>query len=88
MTLQQIRKISPGIEQNPLINSGRPIIEGTRVFVDRIVGHIESGMSIEEISDEYDLQRSQVEQVKQLSPEQVQYILGYADALENSEVSL
>ena len=88
MTLQQIRKISPGIEQNLLINSGRPIIEGTRVFVDRIVGHIESGMSIEEISDEYDLQRSQVEQVKQLSPEQVQYILGYADALENSEVSL
>ena len=88
MTLQRIRKISPGIVQDPTINSGRPTIEGTRIFVDRIIGHLESGMSIEEISQEYDLQRSQVERVKQLSSEQVQYIKGYADALENSEVSL
>jgi uncharacterized protein (DUF433 family) len=88
MTLQRIRKIAPGIVQDPLINSGRPIIEGTRVFVDRIIGHFESGMSIQEISSEYDLQRSQLEQVKQLSSEQVQYIKGYADALENSKVSL
>ncbi len=88
MTLQRIRKIAPGIVQDPTINSGRPIIEGTRIFVDRIIGHLESGMSVEEISYEYDLQHFQVEWMKQLSPEQVQYIKGYADALENSEVSL
>ena len=83
MALQGIRKISTGIVQDPTINSGRPIIEGTRVFVDRIIGHFENGMSIAEVSDEYDLTPGQVKAVKQLSPEQVQYIKGYADALEN-----
>lgn len=81
MVLQRVRKISSGIVQDPAINSGRPIIEGTRVFVDRIIGHFESGMPVDEVSQEYDLQRSQVELVKQLSPEQVQYVKGYADAL-------
>jgi len=44
MALQGIRRIAPGIVQDPAINSGRPIIEGTRVFVDRIIGHLENGM--------------------------------------------
>ncbi len=86
MTLQRIRKIAPGIVQDPTINSGRPIIEGTRIFVDRIIGHLESGMSIEEISQEYDLQPSLVEKVKRLIPEQVQYIEGYTDVLEVENV--
>jgi len=76
MALQGIRRISAGIVQDPTINSGRPIIEGTRVFVDRIIGHLESGMSIVEICQEYDLTAGQVEAVKHLSPEQVQYIKG------------
>jgi uncharacterized protein (DUF433 family) len=83
LALQGIRKISTGIVQDPTINSGRPIIEGTRVFVDIIIGHLESGMPIAEICYEYDLSSEQVKAVKQLSPEQVQYIKGYADALEN-----
>jgi uncharacterized protein (DUF433 family) len=81
MALQRIRNISAGIIQDPAINSGRPIIEGTRVFVDRIIGHLESGMSTTEICQEYDLTPGQVKAVKQLSPEQVQYVKGYADAL-------
>lgn len=84
MALQGIRKISTGIVQDPAINSGRPIIEGMRVFVDQIIGHLENGMSIAEICDEYDLAPEQVKAVKQLSPEQVQYVKGYADALENA----
>ena len=83
MALQGIQKISTGIVQDPTINSGRHIIEGTRVFVDIIIGHLESGMSIAEICYEYDLTPEQVKAVRQLSPEQVQYIKGYADALEN-----
>jgi len=51
--------------------------------VDRIIGHLKNAMSIAEICDEYDLTPKQVKAVKQLSPEQVQYIKGYADALEN-----
>lgn len=83
MALQGIRRISTGIVQDPAINSGRPIIEGTRVFVDRIIGHLENGMSIADICQEYDLTPGQVKAVQQLSPEQVQYIKGYADALDN-----
>jgi uncharacterized protein (DUF433 family) len=83
MALQGIRKISAGIVQDPAINSGRPIIEGTRVFVDLIIGHLESGMSILELCQEYELTPAQVKTVKQLSPEQIQYVKGYADALEN-----
>jgi hypothetical protein len=41
------------ISQIHVINSGHPIIEGTRVFVDRIIGHLENGMSIGEICHEY-----------------------------------
>lgn len=78
MALQRIRRISAGIVQDPAINSGRPIIEGTRVFIDRIIGHLESGMSTTEICQEYDLTLEQVKAVKQLSPEQVQYVKGYA----------
>jgi uncharacterized protein (DUF433 family) len=40
-------------------------------------------MSIEEICHEYELTLEQVKMVKQLNQEQVQYIKGYADALEN-----
>jgi uncharacterized protein (DUF433 family) len=83
MALQGIRSIAAGIVQDPTINSGRPIIEGTRVFVDRIIGHLEAGMSMREISQEYDLTPEQVQAVQHLSPEQVQYVKGYADALEN-----
>ena len=86
MALQHIRQLSPGIVQDPTINSGRPIIEGTRVFVDRILGHIESGMSLAEICQEYDLMPAQVMAVKRLSAEQAAYVKGYADALEQSEV--
>lgn len=83
MALQGIRRIAPGIVQDPTINNGRPLIEGTRVFVDRIIGHLENGMSVAEVCHEYDLTSKQVQAVKQLSPEQIQYVKGYADALEN-----
>jgi hypothetical protein len=52
------------------------------VFVDRILGHLEHCMSSGEICHEYELTPQQVLAVKQLSQEQVQYIKGYADALE------
>lgn len=86
MVLQKIREIAPGIVQNPGINSGRPVIEGTRIFVDLILGYLEGGMTVEEVSQEYDLTYNQIDAVKNLNAEQRQYIQGYADALENSSV--
>src|SRR5947199_10287150 len=67
--LQGIRRISAGIVQDLAINRGRPIIEGTRVFVDRIIGHLENGMSPAEICHEYDLTLEHVMVVKQWSSE-------------------
>ena len=64
MALQGIRSIAPSIVQDPAINSGRPIIEGTCVFVDRILGHLEHGMSSGEICHEYELTPQQVLAVK------------------------
>ena len=52
-----------------------------------LIGHLEHGMSSVEICHEYDLTPEQVMAVKQLSQEQVQYIKGYADALENVVIS-
>ncbi len=85
MALQHIRSLSLGVVQDPGINSGRPVIQGTRVFVDVIIDHLESHMPLEEICREYALQPSQVQAVQRLSQEQVQYVKGYADALENSQ---
>jgi uncharacterized protein (DUF433 family) len=81
--LQGVQEIFQGIVQDPEINSGRPIIKNTRVFVDLIIGHLEKGMKLEEICSEYNLTKAQVQAVKNLKPEQIQYIKGYADALEN-----
>jgi hypothetical protein len=39
----------------PAMKSGCPIIEGTRVLVDRIVGHLDHGVSRGEICLEYEL---------------------------------
>jgi len=43
-------------------------------------------MSPQEIYEEYELTPEQVAAIQRLSPEQVQYIKGYADALENRTV--
>lgn len=59
------REIFPGIISDPQINSGRPVIKDTRVFVDIIVNHLESGMSIQEICYEYDLDLQQVQAVRE-----------------------
>jgi len=81
MALQRIQEIFQGIVQDPEINSGRPIIKNTRVFVDLIIGHLEQGMSIKETCQEYGLTEAQVRAVKYLKQEQIQYIKGYADGI-------
>ena len=45
---------------DPAVRHGKPIIKGTRVPLDIIIGSIASGMEIEEIVTEYDLQKEDV----------------------------
>jgi len=45
---------------DPTIRHGKPIINGTRVPLEMIIGSLAGGMEIEEIIKEYDLQKEDV----------------------------
>lgn len=53
-------KVAPKITVNAKVRFGKPVIEGTRVPVDLVVGKIASGMSVDEVRREYDLSKNQV----------------------------
>ncbi len=42
------------------IRHGKPIIEGTRITVEEILGMLESGMSYKEIEEEYGLTKEDI----------------------------
>lgn len=50
----------PGIEVDPAIQFGKPVIAGTRVPVDVVVGNIAAGNPLEEVMDEYALTKDQI----------------------------
>lgn len=45
---------------DPAVRHGKPIIKGTRVPLDIIIGSLAGGMEIDEIIKEYDLQKEDV----------------------------
>ncbi|MEI6105134.1 MAG: DUF433 domain-containing protein [Methanothrix sp.] len=45
---------------DPAVRHGKPIIKGTRVPLEIIIGSLAGGMRIEEIVTEYDLQKEDV----------------------------
>lgn len=53
-------QLSKYITVNSKVRFGKPVIKGTRVPVDIIVGKIAGGMTIEEVMQEYELTRQQV----------------------------
>jgi uncharacterized protein (DUF433 family) len=53
-------EIAPHILVDPAIRFGRPVLEGTRVPVEVVVGQVAAGRSLEHIADDYDLTREQV----------------------------
>lgn len=46
-------ELAPRIIVDPEIRFGKPVIEGTRVPVELVVGKLGGGMSMEEVMDEY-----------------------------------
>jgi uncharacterized protein (DUF433 family) len=64
---QQVREIYPGVTVNPLMRFGKPVVRGTRVPVDVLVGQVASGMSVEAVASEY-----------AVTPDDVRAALGYA----------
>ena len=55
------------IEINPKVHHGRPVIRGTRVPVERILGELTEGAEVKDICEQYDL-----------TPEDVGAALAYA----------
>ncbi len=49
-----------GIVIDEKIRHGKPIIEGTRITVDEVLGMLEGAMTYEEIEKEYGLTREQI----------------------------
>ena len=68
-------ELYPGISSHQGILGGKPVIAGTRVPVDLVLGQLASGMTTEEISHEY-----------HLTPEQIRAALGYAAKRMSEEV--
>ncbi len=59
--------IAPRIAVDPQVQSGKPVIEGTRVPVSVVVGAVAAGDSMEAVGDEYGI-----------SPQDVRAALSYA----------
>ena len=54
------RQLFHNIVVDPKVRFGKPVIEGTRLPVDMVVGKIAGGMPVEEVMKEYELTRQQV----------------------------
>ncbi len=53
-------EIFPGIISDSGILGGEAVIKGTRIPVSLILGHLASGMSIDELVYEYDLRKEDI----------------------------
>ena len=54
------KDIAPRIAVDAEIRGGKPVIKGTRVPVDLVIGKLGGGMAIEEVMTEYGLEREDV----------------------------
>ncbi len=54
-------EIAPRISSvDDKVRFGKPVIRGTRVPVDLLIGKLASGMTVEQVADEYGVQREDV----------------------------
>lgn len=47
-----MREIAPRITVDELVRFGRPVIKGTRVPVELVVGKLAGGMGVDEVAEE------------------------------------
>lgn len=53
-------EIAPGIVADEKVRFGKPVIKGTRVPVDLVLGKLAGGMTYEEVMVEYDLTKEDI----------------------------
>ncbi len=61
------------------VRHGKPIVKGTRITVDEVLGMLESGMSTQEIHEEYGLTEDEIRAV-------ISYVAGLVRGEEIREV--
>jgi len=55
-----MKEIAPRIVVDEAVRFGRPVLRGTRVPVDLVVGKLAGGMAVEAVAAEYELEREDV----------------------------
>lgn len=55
-----IKEFFPRVTIDPNVQFGKPVIAGTRVPVEVIIGHIAAGDTVEEVMQEYHITREDV----------------------------
>ena len=53
-------ELASGITVDPSVRFGKPVIRGTRVPVDTVVGRVASGMNVKDIAQEYGITEKDV----------------------------
>jgi uncharacterized protein (DUF433 family) len=53
-------EIAPRITGDEQVRFGRPVIKGTRVPVDLLIGKLAAGMTVDEVAHEYGVPRDDV----------------------------
>jgi uncharacterized protein (DUF433 family) len=54
-------EIAPRIVVDPNIRHGKPIIQGTRVPVELVIGKLAGGMTAAEVAEEYELTTADIQ---------------------------
>jgi uncharacterized protein (DUF433 family) len=55
-----VTELAPGIVADPAVRLGRPVIHGTRVPVDVVIGQMAAGLTAEQVAEEYGITRDDV----------------------------
>lgn len=55
-----MKEIFPGVTVDPNVQFGKPLIAGTRIPVEIIVGHIAAGETIDQLIAQYQLTREDI----------------------------
>lgn len=55
-----MREIAPGIITDPKIRFGKPVIKGTRITVEEVLGFLAGGMDYEEIEKDYGVEKKDI----------------------------
>ena len=58
-----MREIAPRIVIDPQVRFGKPVVKGTRVTVEEILGFLTGGMDFEETTREYGISKTDIRAV-------------------------